>query len=73
MTFNNLEITIIAISIAIALGVAIGAIKIRNISIGVGGILFSGILVGHILTKENIILNHDILHFIKSFGRNNFV
>ncbi len=73
MTFNNLEITIIAISIAIALGVAIGAIKIRNISIGVGGILFSGILVGHILTKENIILNHDILHFIKSFGMMLFV
>ncbi len=68
MTLSTLEITIVAICLASAVGVALGAVKIRNISLGIGGVLFSGIIVGHLLADKNISLNAEVMHFIKEFG-----
>ena len=53
--------------------VGLGAIKIKNISIGVGGVLFSGIAIGHFLSKYNATPNAEVLHFIKAFGMMLFV
>ena len=48
----------------IAVGVALGKIKIFGISLGVTFVLFVGILMGHFGFTGNI----HILHFIKEFG-----
>ncbi|MEG1685892.1 MAG: putative transporter [Bacteroides sp.] len=48
----------------IALGVALGKIKIFGISLGVTFVLFVGIMMGHFGFTSNI----HILHFIKEFG-----
>lgn len=37
----------LAISLAAVLGIALGSARYRGIGLGIGGVLFSGILVGH--------------------------
>lgn len=55
---------ILYISLTSVLGVLIGKIKIRNIKLGIAGVLFSGLLVGHFGAKAN----PEVLHFIREFG-----
>ncbi len=56
--------TILIYSIVIALGIALGKIKIAGISLGITFVLFAGILVGHLGFK----VNSEMLDFIKEFG-----
>ena len=56
--------TIFVLSAVIAIGVAIGNIKIFKISPGIAGVLFSGIIFGHF----GIAFNNEILEFIREFG-----
>lgn len=56
--------TMLVLSIVIAVGVVLGKIKIRGISLGVTWILFVGIAAGHFGMK----VDHNTLHFIKEFG-----
>ncbi len=56
--------TILIYSFVIALGVALGKIKIYRISLGITFILFAGIAVGHFGFK----VNHEVLDFIRDFG-----
>lgn len=56
--------TIILYSFVIAVGVALGKIKIFNISLGITFVLFAGIIVGHF----GFAINHEVLDFAKDFG-----
>jgi len=47
-----------------ALGVALGKIKILGVSLGIAGVLFTGIAAAHF----NITVNADVLDFIRDFG-----
>ncbi len=47
-----------------ALGLALGSIKAWGISLGIGGVLFSGILFGHL----GYTLNHQVMEFVRDFG-----
>jgi len=56
--------TVLVISIVAALGLAFGSIRIFGISLGIGGVLFSGLLFGHF----KITINHEIMEFVREFG-----
>jgi len=56
--------TILIYSLVIAIGVALGKLKIYRISLGITFILFAGIAVGHFGFK----VNHDIIDFVRDFG-----
>jgi len=56
--------TILIYSIVIALGVALGKLKVYRISLGITFILFAGIAVGHFGFK----VNHEVIDFVKDFG-----
>ena len=56
--------TILVYSFVIALGVALGKIKIRGISLGITFVLFAGIAVSHF----GFTVNHELIDFIKDFG-----
>ncbi len=56
--------TVLLFAFVIALGVALGKVKIFGISLGITFVLFVGILVGHFGFE----MNHEILHFMKEFG-----
>ncbi|MEA3505604.1 MAG: putative transporter [Bacteroidota bacterium] len=45
-------------------GIIIGKPKIKGINLGIAGVLFSGLLVGHFGGK----INHEVMHFAKELG-----
>lgn len=56
--------TVIILSLVIALGVALGHVKVFGISLGIAGVLFSGLLFGHF----NLTVNEEIIEFAREFG-----
>lgn len=54
----------IVLSITIAFGILLGRIKIVSVSFGIGGILFSGIILGHF----GLSLDPKVLSFTREFG-----
>lgn len=61
--------SILLLALVIATGMLIGKIKIFNITLGIAGVLFSGILVihfGHFFHMEG--LNKEVLEFCREFG-----
>lgn len=45
-------------------GILLGKLKIKGIGLGIAGVLFTGLLIGHF----GGVVNHEILHFTKEFG-----
>ncbi len=45
-------------------GILLGKIKVGRLKLGISGVLFVGLLLGHFGAE----LNHETLHFIKEFG-----
>jgi len=60
---------ILVISLTAILGLLIGSIKIRGIKLGVAGMLFSGLLLGHF----GLTLEPHLMSFLKEFGLALFV
>ncbi|TKG95318.1 putative transporter [Puteibacter caeruleilacunae] len=56
--------TIMIICMVAVLGILLGKIRILKIKLGIAGILFSGLLVGHL----GAVTDPHVLHFIKEFG-----
>jgi putative transport protein len=50
------------------LGLALGEIHIKGVGLGIGGVLFAGIAVGHIAKTLRLELDHAMLEFIREFG-----
>ncbi len=61
-------LTILCISITSCIGIFIGSLKFRGIGLGVGGVLFAGLLSGYLLEHYSIVLNPEVLAFLKEFG-----
>ena len=55
---------VVAIAFTAAIGLMVGKIKVRGISLGGAGALFVGIVLGHIGLR----VDHSVLHFIQEFG-----
>ncbi|PKQ64182.1 hypothetical protein BZG02_04980 [Labilibaculum filiforme] len=56
--------TIIIICLVAVLGILFGKLSFFKIKLGIAGILFSGLLIGHL----GAITDAQVLHFIKEFG-----
>ena len=56
--------TTLVLSITIALGILLGRIRVFGVSFGIGGILFSGIILGHM----GLSLDPKVLSFTREFG-----
>lgn len=56
--------TILIYCFVIALGIALGKIRISGISLGITFVLFVGIAIGHF----GFAFNHEVIDFIKDFG-----
>lgn len=55
---------LIVISLVGVLGILIGKIKFGKIRLGIAGVLFTGLLAGHLGAQ----FNPQVLHYIKEFG-----
>ncbi|WP_416261321.1 putative transporter [Gibbsiella quercinecans] len=56
------------LALVAVLGLWIGNWKVYGVGLGIGGVLFGGIIVGHFAQTYHIVLNSDMLHFIQEFG-----
>ncbi|MWQ07462.1 putative transporter [Glaesserella parasuis] len=65
---SEIALTVSPLSLVAVIGLWIGHIKVRGVSLGIGGVLFGGILVSHFMTQYGVKLDGHTLHFIQEFG-----
>ncbi len=65
---DNITITLLAIAIVSITGLALGSLRLRNICLGVGGVLFTGIIGGYFIKKYEVPMVADSMAFIQLFG-----
>ncbi|KAE9539132.1 putative transporter [Ursidibacter maritimus] len=65
---SEIALTVSLLSLVAVLGLWIGHIKVRGVGLGIGGVLFGGIIVSHFMTQMGIKLDPHTLHFIQEFG-----
>jgi len=61
---HEIAYSVILLSLVAILGLALGNLKVRGVSLGVSGVLFAGILFGHLGLR----LEGPILEFVREFG-----
>lgn len=64
LTQESVAHAILVLSVVGAVGLGLGSVTVKGISLGVGGILFSGLLFGHL----GWTINEGVLEFIREFG-----
>lgn len=64
LTGHSVAQSLTVLCLAIVLGLAFGRIRLFGISLGVGGVLFSGIALSHFGLR----VDGEILHFVREFG-----
>ncbi len=62
--FPDITQSLIALLMAIGSGVFLGRLKLGNVSLGVSGVMFSSLLLGHLGYR----IEEHILYFVRDFG-----
>lgn len=65
---SEIALSISMLSLVAVIGLWIGNWKIYSVGLGIGGVLFGGLFVGHFSTRWGIELDMHTLHFIQEFG-----
>ncbi len=61
---SGIASSLLYVCLAAFTGILLGKLQILDVKLGVAGVLFSGILIGHF----GAVLDHDILRFVSDFG-----
>jgi putative transport protein len=56
--------TVLVLSLVVASGIALGHVRVFGISLGIAGVLFTGLFVGHF----RLSIHPDVLGFVREFG-----
>lgn len=65
---SDIALTVSLLALVAVLGLWIGNWRVYGVGLGIGGVLFGGIIVGHFAQTYALDLNGDMLHFIQEFG-----
>ncbi|HFK1274810.1 TPA: putative transporter [Escherichia coli] len=65
---SDIALTVSILALVAVVGLFIGNVKFRGIGLGIGGVLFGGIIVGHFVSQAGMTLSSDMLHVIQEFG-----
>ncbi|HAN4877658.1 TPA: putative transporter [Escherichia coli] len=65
---SDIALTVSILALVAVVGLFIGNVKFRGIGLGIGGVLFGGIIVGHFVSQARMTLSSDMLHVIQEFG-----
>ncbi|EJU2767395.1 putative transporter [Escherichia coli] len=64
---SDIALTVSILALVAVVGLFIGNVKFRGIGLGIGGVLFGGIIVGHFVSQAGMTLSSDMLHVIQEF------
>ncbi len=67
-TISDIALTVSILALVAVVGLFIGNVKFRGVGLGIGGVLFGGIIVGHFVSQAGMTLSSDMLHVIQEFG-----
>jgi len=56
------------LALVAVLGLWLGRLEFRGVGLGIGGVLFGGIVVGHFVHQNGMALDLHTLHFVQEFG-----
>ena len=62
---DSMAQAVVALCLAVALGLVLGNIRVRGVGLGVGGVLFSSLVIGHLGMAPK---NHAVIEFVREFG-----
>ncbi|WP_413729874.1 putative transporter [Sodalis sp. RH22] len=65
---SDIALTVSMLALVAVIGLWIGNWRIYGVGLGIGGVLFGGIIVGHFAHTAGLSLNGDMLNFIQEFG-----
>ncbi|EPA2895886.1 putative transporter [Escherichia coli] len=65
---SDIALTVSILALVAVVGLFIGNVKFRGIGLGIGGVLFGGIIVGHFVSQAGMTFSSDMLHVIQEFG-----
>ena len=65
---SDIALTVSILALVAVVGLFIGNVKFRGKGLGIGGVLFGGIIVGHFVSQAGMTLSSDMLHVIQEFG-----
>jgi len=63
---ESVALTVFALCVVAVLGLALGGLRLRGISLGIGGVLFAGLGFGHWLGDKA--LSEQVIEFSRDFG-----
>ncbi|WP_444455473.1 putative transporter [Rhodobacter capsulatus] len=67
-TISPVGLAASALALAGALGLLLGGLNWRGIGLGIGGVLFAGLFVGHWTSVAGLHLSPEMLEFVREFG-----
>lgn len=65
---SDIALTVSILALVAVVGLFIGNVKFRGIGLGIGGVLFGGIIVCDFVSQAGMTLSSDMLHVIQEFG-----
>ncbi|HBB3418214.1 TPA: putative transporter [Escherichia coli] len=65
---SDIALTVSILALVAVVGLFIGNVKFRGVGLGIGGVLFGGIIVGQFVSQAGMTLSSDMLHVIQEFG-----
>jgi len=64
LTGDSIAHAVFTLAIVATVGLALGSLRIKGLGLGIAGVLFSGLLLGHLGLR----INHHVLEFAREFG-----
>lgn len=65
---SDVAISVSLLALVAVLGLWLGGFEFKGVGLGIGGVLFGGIFVGHFVHQQGIALDLHTLHFAQEFG-----
>lgn len=65
---SDVAISTSLLALVAVIGLWLGNLEIRKVGLGIGGVLFGGIFVGHFVHQQGVVLDLQTLQFVQEFG-----
>ena len=65
---SDVAISVSLLALVAVLGLWLGGFEFKGVGLGIGGVLFGGLFVGHFVHQNGIALDLHTLHFVQEFG-----